>query len=58
VTEFLSLAPDRPPQNPYLKPEHNTRMLESFLTFLATLVSVRTNIGERVIYFFCRYQMK
>jgi E3 ubiquitin-protein ligase UBR3 len=45
VTEFLSLAPDRPPQNPYLKPEHNTRMLESFLTFLATLVSVRTNIG-------------
>jgi hypothetical protein len=52
VTEFLSLAPDRPPQNPYLKPEHNTRMLESFLTFLATLVSVRTNIGECVIYFF------
>ncbi|XP_044253038.1 E3 ubiquitin-protein ligase Ubr3 [Tribolium madens] len=44
VTESLSLA-ERPPQNPYLKPEHNNRLLESFLTFLATLVTVRTNIG-------------
>lgn len=29
--------------------ELDTPMLESFLTFLATLVSVRTNLGKRSI---------
>lgn len=42
----MSLAPYRAPQNPYLEPEHDTPMLESLLTFLATLVTVRTNIGN------------
>lgn len=45
VKEWMSLAPYEAPQNAYLE-EHDTPMLESFLTFLATLISVRTNLGE------------
>lgn len=33
------------PQNECLEGEHDTPMLESCLTFLATLVSIRTNLG-------------
>ncbi|XP_033303152.1 E3 ubiquitin-protein ligase Ubr3 isoform X1 [Bombus bifarius] len=32
-------------QNEYMDGEHDTPMLESFLTFLAILVNVRTNLG-------------
>ncbi|GLV32959.1 Ubr3 ubiquitin ligase [Carabus blaptoides fortunei] len=45
VKEWMSLAPYQAPQNTYLDGEHDTPMLESFLTFLATLISVRTNLG-------------
>lgn len=41
----MSLAPYQSLQNSYLDGEHDTPMLESLLTFLATLVSVRTNLG-------------
>lgn len=34
------------PQNEYLEGEHDTPMIESCLTFLATLINVRTNLGE------------
>lgn len=44
----MSLAPYQAPQNTYLDGEHDTPMLESFLTFLATLISVRTNLGTRI----------
>lgn len=46
VKEWMSLAPYQAPQNTYLDGEHDTPMLESFLTFLATLISVRTNLGK------------
>lgn len=42
----MSLAPYHAPQNAYLNGEHEAPMLESFLTFLATLVTVRTNLGK------------
>lgn len=45
IKEWMSLTPYHAPQNAYLDGEHDTPMLESFLTFLATLVSVRTNLG-------------
>ncbi|KAG5894127.1 hypothetical protein JTB14_004065 [Gonioctena quinquepunctata] len=45
IKEWMSLAPYHAPQNAYLEGEHDTPMLESFLTFLATLISVRTNLG-------------
>ncbi|KAJ8969229.1 hypothetical protein NQ317_002184, partial [Molorchus minor] len=45
IKEWMSLAPYQAPQNAYLEGEHDTPMLESFLTFLATLISVRTNLG-------------
>ncbi|XP_017785571.1 PREDICTED: E3 ubiquitin-protein ligase UBR3 isoform X2 [Nicrophorus vespilloides] len=45
VKEWMSVAPYQAPQNSYLEGEHDTPMLESFLTFLTTLVSVRTNLG-------------
>ncbi|XP_046744693.1 E3 ubiquitin-protein ligase Ubr3 isoform X1 [Diprion similis] len=45
VYEWMSLNIYHPPQNEYLEGEHDTPMLESCLTFLATLVSVRTNLG-------------
>lgn len=41
----MSLAPFQAPQNAYLEGVNDTPMLESYLTFLATLVSVRTNLG-------------
>ncbi|CAH0564545.1 unnamed protein product [Brassicogethes aeneus] len=44
IKEWMSLAPFQA-QNSYLEGEHDTPMLESFLTFLATLISVRTNLG-------------
>ena len=40
----MSLAPLA--SNSYLEGEHDMAMLESFLTFLATLMSVRTNLGK------------
>jgi len=42
----MSLCLYHAPQNEYLEGEHDTPMLESCLTFLATLVNVRTNLGE------------
>ncbi|KAI4457238.1 ubiquitin ligase e3 alpha-related [Holotrichia oblita] len=45
VKEWMSLAPYQAMQNAYFEGEHDTPMLESLLTFLATLVSVRTNLG-------------
>lgn len=41
----MSLVPFRNRQNPFFEGENDTPMLESCLTFLATLVSVRTNLG-------------
>lgn len=49
IKEWTSLAPYHAPQNPYLDGEHDTPMLESFLTFLATLICVRTNLGMSLI---------
>lgn len=45
IREWTSLTPFDAPRSPYLDGEHDTPMLESFLTFLATLISVRTNLG-------------
>ncbi|XP_066151735.1 E3 ubiquitin-protein ligase Ubr3 [Euwallacea fornicatus] len=45
VKEFMSLVPFRTHQNPFFEGENDTPMLESCLTFLATLISVRTNLG-------------
>ncbi|XP_043683976.1 E3 ubiquitin-protein ligase Ubr3 isoform X1 [Vespula pensylvanica] len=45
VQEWMSLSLYHAPQNEYLEGEHDTLMLESCLTFLATLVNVRTNLG-------------
>ncbi|EGI67359.1 E3 ubiquitin-protein ligase UBR3 [Acromyrmex echinatior] len=45
VLEWMSLCLYHAPQNEYLEGEHDTPMLESCLTFLATLVNVRTNLG-------------
>ncbi|KAL1497456.1 hypothetical protein ABEB36_008425 [Hypothenemus hampei] len=45
VKEFMSLVPFRNHQNPFFEGENDTPMLESCLTFLATLISVRTNLG-------------
>lgn len=40
------------PQTEYREGEHDIPMLESCLTFLATLVSTRTNLGKTIIFFF------
>ncbi|XP_014472841.1 PREDICTED: E3 ubiquitin-protein ligase UBR3 isoform X2 [Dinoponera quadriceps] len=45
VREWMSLCLYHAPQNEYLEGEHDTPMLESCLTFLATLINVRTNLG-------------
>lgn len=45
IKEFMNLGPFRSPQNPLFKGDPDTPMLESCLMFLATLVSVRTNLG-------------
>ncbi|KAL3273063.1 hypothetical protein HHI36_014518 [Cryptolaemus montrouzieri] len=45
IKEWMSMSPYQTPQNAYLEGDHDTPMLESFLTFLATLISVRTNLG-------------
>ncbi|KAK9883218.1 hypothetical protein WA026_001407 [Henosepilachna vigintioctopunctata] len=45
IKEWMSMSPYQTPQNSYLEGEHDAPMLESFLTCLATLVSVRTNLG-------------
>ncbi|XP_020708415.2 E3 ubiquitin-protein ligase Ubr3 [Athalia rosae] len=45
VQEWMSLSLYHAPQNEYLDGEHDNPMLESCLTFLATLVNVRTNLG-------------
>ncbi|XP_076270101.1 ubr3 ubiquitin ligase isoform X2 [Rhynchophorus ferrugineus] len=45
IKEFMSLIPFRSHQNPFFEGEHDTPMLESCLMFLATLISVRTNLG-------------
>ncbi|XP_050311174.1 E3 ubiquitin-protein ligase Ubr3-like [Anthonomus grandis grandis] len=45
IKEFMSLVPFRAHTNPFFEDENDTPMLESCLTFLATLVSVRTNLG-------------
>lgn len=42
----MSLSRYHAPQNEYLEGEHDTAMLESCLTFLTTLVDVRTNLGK------------
>ena len=51
VVEWMSLCLYHAPQNEYLEGEHDTPMLESCLTFLATLVNVRTNLGEFLMRF-------
>lgn len=48
----MSLCLYRTSQNEYMDGEHNTPMLESFLTFLSILVNVRTNLGK----FFCHFK--
>ncbi|XP_025832184.1 E3 ubiquitin-protein ligase Ubr3 isoform X1 [Agrilus planipennis] len=45
INGFMSIAPQQSPVNALLYGVHDTPMLDSFLTFLATLVSVRTNLG-------------
>ncbi|CAH1116050.1 unnamed protein product [Phaedon cochleariae] len=45
IKEWSSLAAYQGPQYAYLASERDTPMLQSFLTFLATLISVRTNLG-------------
>ncbi|XP_058794286.1 E3 ubiquitin-protein ligase Ubr3 isoform X2 [Phymastichus coffea] len=45
VKEWMSLSRYHAPQNEYLEGEHDIAMLESCLTFLTTLVDVRTNLG-------------
>ncbi|XP_053595393.1 E3 ubiquitin-protein ligase Ubr3 [Microplitis demolitor] len=45
VKEWLSLRTVRSRQNVLLIGEHDTAMMESCLIFLATLISVRTNLG-------------
>ncbi|XP_053987373.1 E3 ubiquitin-protein ligase Ubr3 [Hylaeus volcanicus] len=45
VKEWMSFCLYHTRQNEYLEGEHDTPMLESCLTFLATLVNVRTNLG-------------
>ncbi|VEN36567.1 unnamed protein product [Callosobruchus maculatus] len=45
IKEWMSSSSFQGPQNVYLDGEHDTPMLESFLTFLATLISIRTNLG-------------
>lgn len=45
VREWMSLSLYHAPQNEYLEGEHDTPMLESCLTFLATLLNIRTNLG-------------
>lgn len=46
----MSLCLYRTPQYKYVEGEHDTPMLESCLTFLATLVNVRTNLGKSLYY--------
>ncbi|CAD6218621.1 GSCOCG00011463001-RA-CDS [Cotesia congregata] len=45
IKEWLSLCTVRSRQNILLIGEHDTAMMESCLIFLATLISVRTNLG-------------
>nr|XP_034188211.1 E3 ubiquitin-protein ligase Ubr3 isoform X2 [Osmia lignaria] len=45
IKEEMSLCLYRTSQSEYLDADHETPMLESCLTFLATLVNVRTNLG-------------
>ncbi|KAK7870457.1 hypothetical protein R5R35_000735 [Gryllus longicercus] len=45
VLEWMSLAPYASTHASFLEGEHDAPMLESCLTFLATLMSVRTNLG-------------
>jgi VCBS repeat len=44
--EWMSLAPQGMYHNSFLDREHDVPMLESCLTFLATLMTVRTNLGK------------
>lgn len=41
----MSLAPYHAPQNVFLDSVEDTPMLESFLTFISTIVSLRINLG-------------
>jgi len=45
IMEWMSLAPHDMYHNSFLDREHDVPMLESCLTFLATLMTVRTNLG-------------
>ncbi|XP_074027443.1 ubr3 ubiquitin ligase isoform X2 [Leptinotarsa decemlineata] len=45
IKKWMSLAAYQGPQNAYMEGENDTPMLESFLIFMATLISVRTNLG-------------
>ncbi|CAL7947523.1 unnamed protein product [Xylocopa violacea] len=45
IKQEISLCLYRPSQNEYMNRDHDTPMLESFLTFLSILVNVRTNLG-------------
>jgi E3 ubiquitin-protein ligase UBR3 len=46
VMEFLSLNPRT--KSSFLEGEQESSMLESCLTFLASLMSIRTNIGKHL----------
>ncbi|XP_069676263.1 E3 ubiquitin-protein ligase Ubr3 isoform X3 [Periplaneta americana] len=45
IMDWMSLAPYVVNHNSFLDGEHDTPMLESCLTFLATLMNIRTNLG-------------
>lgn len=44
--EWMSLAPCVVNDDSFQDGEHDIPMLESCLTFLATLMNIRTNLGE------------
>ncbi|XP_068083669.1 E3 ubiquitin-protein ligase Ubr3 isoform X2 [Anabrus simplex] len=45
VMDWMSLAPYTASHSSFMDGEHDAPMLESCLTFLATLMSIRTNLG-------------
>ncbi|XP_049861948.1 E3 ubiquitin-protein ligase Ubr3 isoform X1 [Schistocerca gregaria] len=45
IMEWMSLGPFQACHNSYVDGEHDAPMLESCMTFLATLTSIRTNLG-------------
>lgn len=48
MKEWMSLCVAQYTQSEYFEGEHENPMLESCLTFLATLINVRTNLGKSI----------